>query len=473
MRVNKLFNYKFKNNHIVTKITDNSIDCIFNSVFIVNGKNIEFLNDAITRGAKTIVSEFSLNLDFGLNNYIVDDVKIYQAKLLCKFYKKVIDQYTIIGITGTNGKTSTCNYVYNYLRLLQEDVLLISSNGIFLDGLKFETLNTTPSIYKIYEFMNKNLNKNMFTKKKHKKHYLILECSSQGIRNLRIKHIPLDIVLFTNITSDHLDYHLNISDYLFSKCLILNNLKPNGVVILNNNNEHSQLIKEISNNNYYIIGTGEKISYKIISSGLTNTIFELQDCSNFKLIETKLVGKFQIDNLLSAYAILKTLKLNLNGFREFCYDIEPVAGRFNYYQINKKHIVIDYAHTFSATSTIIDFVKEHFKNKLWIVVGCGGCRDRTKRSLIGEYTSMSSNYTIFTEDNNRSESFESIINDITSNISSENYIIIKNRYDAIKYALECSEEDDLILILGKGTEKTKIDNKYLTDYEMVCEILND
>lgn len=469
MRVNKLLNTKFKNNHVISKITNNSKECSKDCIFIVNDKNIKYLDEALSLGAATIISEKEVKLNYEINMLIVDNIKLYQAKILKCFYNKQLQKYKIIGVTGTNGKTSTSTYIYKYLRYINEDVLLISSNGIFLDDLIFETNNTTPSIFKIYEFLDKNLKKNKFKKIKNNTHYLILECSSQGIRDLRLKYITFDIILFTNITSDHLDFHKNYSDYFYSKCLLINQLKNQGIVITNTLNCDGQLIKEISNNKVYTFGKNSDYNYNIISSTLSNTLFEI----NNDLYKTSIVGDHQIENLTASFVALSKLKIDMSFYKNFLYQLDPLPGRFNVYKIKNKNIIIDYGHTYNAFIKTIDFVKKNVNSKIWVVCGCGGNRDKTKRPLIGQYVTNTADFVIFTEDNNRDELFEDIIYDITNEIINKNFKIIQNRYNAVYYALKNSADDDYIVIIGKGIEKTLVGNNYLTDVEIVKEALND
>lgn len=473
MKINRLLNTNFKNNHVVTKITDNSNDCILNSIFIVNDKNIKYLDFAIKNGAKTFISENKLDLNCSFNNYIVKNVTKFQAQLLKKFYLKKLNKYKVIGITGTNGKTTTSTLIYQYLRNLNYDALLISSNGIYLDDLRFETNNTTPSIFKIYEFLDKNLKKNKFKKIKNSIHYLIIECSSQGIRNLRVKYIPFDIVLFTNITTDHMDFHKNYSDYFYSKCLLLNNVKSSGLVLTNSDQTNYRLISDISNNEIKTYGQNGDISYQTIKTNLKETIFKIVDNDKNIILRSNLLGDYQIENIVAAYSVLNNLNVNLNEFSNFIENVKPIPGRTNLYEIKNKNIIIDYAHTFPATKRIIDFIKKNITSNLWIVFGCGGERDKTKRSLIGEYICSNALFAVITEDNNRGEDFYSIVNDIVKNIETTNYKIVPSRFSAIQYALENSHDNDYILLLGKGIEKTTIFNEQYNDLEMIEAILND
>lgn len=469
MNVNKLLNTKFKNNHIISKITNNSKECMKDCIFIVNDKNINYLSEALNLGASTVIAEKEIKVDTKINFLVVDNIKLYQAELLKKYYHKQLSKYKIIGVTGTNGKTSTSTYIYKYLRYINEDALLISSLGFYLDDLVFDTNNTTPSIFKIYEFLDKNLKKNKFKKTKNNIHYLILECSSQGIRDLRIKYIPFDVIVFTNITSDHLDFHKNYSDYFYSKCLLLNQLKENGIVISNTINCDSNLIKEISNNRVYTFGKNSDYNFNIISSTMTNTLFEI----NNNLFKTSISGEYQIENLTASFVALSKLNIDMSYFRTFLYQLEPLPGRFNLYKIKNKNIIIDYGHTYNAFIKTIEFIKKNINSKLWVVCGCGGNRDKTKRPLIGQYVTANSNFVVFTEDNNRNEQFEDIVNDIIANVEQDNFMIIKDRYEAISYALNNSTKDDYIAIIGKGLEKTLVGYNYLTDLEIVKVLLND
>ena len=163
----------------------------------------------------------------------------------------------------------------------------------------------------------------------------------------------------------------------------------------------------------------------------------------------------------------------MSYFRTFLYQLEPLPGRFNLYKIKNKNIIIDYGHTYNAFIKTIEFIKKNINSKLWVVCGCGGNRDKTKRPLIGQYVTANSNFVVFTEDNNRNEQFEDIVNDIIANVEQDNFMIIKDRYEAISYALNNSTKDDYIAIIGKGLEKTLVGYNYLTDLEIVKVLLND
>ena len=192
-----------------------------------------------------------------------------------------------------------------------------------------------------------------------------------------------------------------------------------------------------------------------------------------ELYQTKVIGDYQVENITGVYAIIKTMNISLSKFKEFVLNLTNINGRFNYYNIKNKHIIIDYAHTYNACVSTIEFIKKNISRNINLVVGCGGNRDRSKRTLIGEYVVKNTKQVVFTEDNNRNESFKDIINDITKKIIGERYLVIENRYDAIQFILESSRENDYIIIMGKGHERTSVNGNLLTDYEMVEKILND
>lgn len=470
MRVSKLFkDQKILNNHVVSKICEYSYECILNSVLFIKSQNIEYINEAIKLGCKTIVSEKVISVSEDVNLIIVKNVSKSLSKALYEFNKKIIEKFKVIMVTGTNGKTSTTTYLYNYLRLLEKKVLLVGSNGIMMDGLVFPTNNTTPSISMIYNYVSKFYQNNKILNKLSNELYLIIECSSQGIRGGRVRGIKADVILFTNITKDHLDFHKNESDYVFSKALLFHNLKKNSLVFINKENCYYDLLESICPNDVISYGVQSDISYNIIGCNLSGSIFMLDD----ELYQTKVIGDYQIENITAAYAILKSLKINLNRFKEYILNLTNVDGRFNYYNINNRHIIIDHGHTYNACVRTIEFIKKNVSRNINLVIGCGGNRDRSKRSLIGEYVVKNTKHVVFTEDNNRDESFKDIIKDITSKIIGERYLVIENRYEAIKFIIETSRENDYILIMGKGIEKTNVLGTMYTDYEMVDKIIHD
>lgn len=473
MRVNKLLNTNFKNNHLVSLITDNSKECINNAVFVMHKINYKYLDEAIKKGAKTIISSDHLEVKEDVNLLIVKDTYKVIADALYKMNEKILKKYKFIGITGTNGKTTSSTLLYRYLRTLNYNVLLFGSNGIYMDDLCFETQNTTPSISKIYSFIISNYKKNLFSKFSYKNNYVIIECSSQGIRNNRVKNISFDVVGFTNITHDHLDYHKSVSDYVYSKALIFQYLKKSSKVLINSDDEHNDLLSSICPVEPISYGIKGNYSYIIKESSLQNNFYLILNNDQELELTTSLIGDFQIKNILLVYAILKELNINTEKFRHFIKETDNIPGRINYFEKDNKHFIVDYAHTSPAIKTVVEFVKKQNFRKIYIVIGFGGDREKEKRYEMGKYLTENTNLVVFTEDNNRTESFESIMNDVQKDIINTNYLVIPNRYEAIKHVIKLMEPNTILLLIGKGIEKTKVNKEFLTDEMMINKVIYD
>ena len=473
MRANKLLNVKFKNNHVVSLITDNSKECINNAVFVMHKINYKYLDEAIKKGAKTIIFNDHLEVKEDVNLLIVKDTYKVIADALYKMNEKILKKYKFIGITGTNGKTTTSTLLYRYLRTLNYNVLLFGSNGIYMDDLCFETQNTTPSISKIYSFIISNYKKNLFSKFSYKNNYVIIECSSQGIRNNRVKNISFDVVGFTNITHDHLDYHKSVSDYVYSKALIFQYLKKSSKVLIKSDDEHNGLLSSICPVEPISYGIKGNYSYIIKESSLQNNSYLILNKDQELELTTSLRGDFQIKNILLVYAILKELNINTEKFRNFIKETDNIPGRINYFEKDNKHFIVDYAHTSPAIKTVVEFVKKQNFRKIYIVIGFGGDREKEKRYEMGKYLTENTNLVVFTEDNNRTESFESIMKDVQKDIINTNYLVIPNRYEAIKHVIKLMEPNTILLLIGKGIEKTKVNKEFLTDEMMINKVIYD
>ncbi len=476
MKIKKLLNLNVINNHEVKKITDNSSECIENAIYIMHKNNEIYLKEALDKGAKTIVVNEKISIpskNTKINIIVVKNTYKELGKLLKKLYNRILKKYCFIGVTGTNGKTSTTTILYKYLRSLKNNVILIGSNGIYMNDLRFETKNTTPSLSTIYSFIVNNEKTRKYKKNNNFNKYVIIECSSQGIRNNRLYGLEFDIVGFTNITSDHLDYHNNISDYVFSKALLFHLIKPNGKILVNTSNCFYSLLESICPKDVIPYGIKGKYQYIIKETNLNKTNFYIRHKNKFNYIQSQLIGQFQVENILLSYSILSELNINNSKFNEFIKQLNNIPGRFEHYMIDNKEVIIDYAHTFAATQTTLDFILKNTSKELVVVVGSGGDRDRSKRSLIGKYVTDHVAKVIFTEDNNRTEEFSSIIKDITENVKKDNYEIIQNRFTAIEKAFNELLPNETLVVLGKGIEKTKINNEYFTDYEIIKKVAND
>lgn len=335
-----------------------------------------------------------------------------------------------------------------------------------------ESTNTTPDIVKIYRYIYKNYYD-----------YVIMEVSSQGIAEGRVLGIHFNVVTLTNITQDHLDYHNTMDNYAFTKARIAFNLTEEDFLIVNNDANYASLFENASLAKLKTYNSGLKsnkctITGKIIDKSFENmkiAIWKNKEC--FEIV-TKLIGNFNLDNILAAYLILDSLGVNKETIIKCIEDFKPVAGRMNYFDlnVNNKHlnVIVDYAHTPDGIRQVIQYFKEFTTNKIIVVVGCGGNRDKDKRHKIGNIATELADEVYFTEDNSRNEDVNEIISQIISTTNQKNYKIITNRQLAIERAISNSNENGTILILGKGAERYIVSENIInfSDIEYVKSLNN-
>ena len=469
MKISKIYKYHtIKNNHLITKITNNSKEVIDGSIFVaINGyseNGEKYIDEAIKKGALTIIVRKDFNLEkynkLDINFIKVSNPKKELAILFKKIYGDFLTNFKIIGITGTSGKTTCCTLLYKYLRTLNLNTICFTSNGNFINDNYLVTVNTTPNISIIY---NTIINSNI------KKGYIIIEISSQAISELRVLGIPFDIIGITNITSDHLDYHKNVTDYFYTKSRLIYQLKEEGNLILNHDSKYFNKLESFTINPVYSFGSNINSDFllELVESKDYKTLFLITCKDQIVPLETSLIGKFNIENITLVFGILNILNLNLDNFSNFIKNISPVDGRMNIYKIHKRTIIIDYAHTSNAVESALKTIKELYKQNIKLIIGCGGNRDHLKRPIIGKLSCKYADFVYFTEDNSRNESLSKILKEITCDLTTHNYMIIESRMNAIKKAVMDSKENDVIVLMGKGCENTLVENTNYTDLEMI------
>ncbi|MBQ8293170.1 MAG: UDP-N-acetylmuramoyl-L-alanyl-D-glutamate--2,6-diaminopimelate ligase [Bacilli bacterium] len=466
MRIKDLYpNNYIKNNHRITGISDNSQEIKENMIFVgikgytLNGN--DFIEEAINNGAKTIITDsFYETNNQKINVIQVNNSKKELANILKKMYFNKFKNLKFIGITGTSGKTTCVSLLYQFLLSNNYNVICFSSNGNYINKTYYPTNNTTSKITTIYQMI---LDSNI------KKGYVILEISSQAISEFRLHGLEFDIVSFTNIDQDHLDYHKNITDYVYTKARLLNQIKNNGLVVFNNDNKYYKLINDLSNNKLYTFGKTKEadFNYEIIESDLTKTLFFINHNLDFYSCKTSLIGEFNIQNITNIFTIITLLNLNIDKYLDFIQNINYIEGRMNIYYFKDRTIIIDYAHTINAVEEALKTIKQNSNNKIKLIIGCGGMRDRSKRPKIGKLACFYADFVYFTEDNSRGENLKRILKEITCDLLSDNYMIIESRFKAIKKAIIDSSPGDIIILMGKGKEKTIWNEIEYSDLEMV------
>ncbi len=362
-----------------------------------------------------------------------------------------------IAVTGTNGKSSVADFYYQILNLNKNKAASIGTIGIQQNNKKNSVENTTLDPIKLREVINNIIS--------NKVNNIILEASSHGLKQNRLDGLLFDIGIFTNLSHDHLDYHKNFKDYLNSKLYLFNNLiKKKGTIITDptipqfkkfkslvkkknlrllsilNSNADLELVSHKYENNHQILTIREKNKKKIIKLNLD------------------LIGKIQIKNVLMAILAATKSGLNINSIAKSIIKLKPAEGRLEKIGKlkNNSKVILDYAHTPEALETILKNIKEQFpKAKIRLLFGCGGDRDRSKRSKMGKIASKFADLIYLTDDNPRSENPKKIRNDIKKGIKTKSIKEIPNRKKAIRYCINDLSCGEIAIIAGKGHEKTQ------------------
>lgn len=425
--------------------------------FLVNSQNKDYVKEAIENGAVKIISELGFNYD--VETIVVNDVK----KFIYDFYYDEIKDLELIGITGTNGKTTTCYLIYQMLDMLGVKSCYIGTIGCYMDGRIIALNNTTPSIDVLYNIL--------LDAKENNCKVAVLEVSSHALKQDRVYGLLFDAIGITNVTQDHMDYHKTLKDYVNSKKKIINMTRNKKICLLNKKSKHYK--KFISKENVNII-LGKNIKINLIINGLNKTILLVRD-NKKRGFMIPLIGGFNAYNFLFAYYIIKGLGYDVDNLKKDFMMLKEPNGRMQKITYKNNVIFIDYAHTPDAVLKVLKTVKK-IKNKgIITVIGCGGNRDKSKRPIMGKIACKYSSHVIFTNDNPRFEDEKEIMKDILKGAKGKHEVIY-DRYEAIKKAIELLNDNMILMILGKGHEDYQIigDTKYyFSDIEITNSIIDN
>ena len=420
----------------------------------------KYIDAAIKNGASKIICEHG---KYNIPYTIVDNSRLYLENYLKENYNKYLEEMTIIGITGTNGKTTTAYLIYDMLNKLGIKCGYIGTVGYYLNGKVSDLPNTNPDICEMYDMLI-NAYDNDYK-------VVVIEASSQGLDFGRLNNIPFSYACFTNLTQDHLDYHKTMENYAKAKQLLFKKLKKNGKSILNYDDAYNKYF--ITDNTiYYGFNGGD---YHVIDYKMTNkSVFTyIHDNKEYK-VTSPLIGKHNIYNLLLAIVVLEQMNIDIKDIIKVSETISCPPGRMDIIKYKTNNIIIDYAHTPDAISKIIETVKEVAKGKIYVVFGCTGSRDRVKRPIMTEIVLKNTTLGIITIDDLHDEEAEDIVSDMLKDNKRDNYIVCLDRKEAIKKGIDLLKENDFLLILGKGHEEAIIvkDKKIpFNDHKVVEEIL--
>ena len=411
-----------------------------------NNDGNDFIEDAFKNGACLAITD-SYQVESQKNVIKVDDVRNAAGIACSNFYNFPQNKVRLIGITGTNGKTSTSTILKSILDAENEKTLQIGTSGI-KPSLDINPGLTTPDIFDLYEILNHAVNEDYIN--------VILEVSSHALSQRRIENIFFDITAFTNLTLDHLDYHKTMDEYFSEKLKLFNLNKENGSSVLMIDDEYGRKIAE-SNPHAKCISLETKDAdyscaiYSINNLGIKGTLAWNSKTLDF---ESKLIGSFNLENLILASSIAIELNISRQYISEGIKNCTKIDGRLHLVE-NKSNqmIFLDYGHSPDAYLKVLKTLKDNFNHPLKVLFGAGGGRDKSKRPKMAEVVEKYSVECYLAPDNPRFEDIESINDDVINGFSNENYHSFNDRKEALEFALKNLKSDEILIIFGKGTEE--------------------
>jgi UDP-N-acetylmuramoyl-L-alanyl-D-glutamate--2,6-diaminopimelate ligase len=450
--------------------------CVY---FAIEGFKVDghkFIEEVISKGADAVVLNKDglvpdqLFVHSGCVKILVDDPRKSLAEFSKKFYNDPSSRIKLFAITGTKGKTTTAFYLKNILETAGQKTGLIGTIANYIGNIEVSSSLTTPQSHEINSLLNDMLAAGCNS--------CVMEVSSHALRLDRVTGLKFTSAVFTNITSDHMDYHKTFEHYFESKKILFDSLDSDSVAITNYDDENGKLIVKDSNAKKVSYGESDKCDFKIsnIKFDLEGTNYQLLHKSKTYNVNTKLVGHFNAHNSAAAFACAVSSGISAETVIKGIANTPQVPGRFEVISAKDKKVIIDYSHTADSLKQVLNAIHHivGLTRPIYTVFGCGGDRDRTKRPVMGEIASSKSNRVYVTSDNPRTEDPYQIIDEILKGIKQNNYRIIEDREEAIRAAIYESEDNAVILIAGKGHESYQEINgvkKHFSDIETAKKYL--
>lgn len=484
MKLKKILNnieYELIKGSLDTNITDLCYDsrkvtkdCAFICLEGTQVDGHDFIDTAIKKGASTIFIEKDIEVSQPVTVIKLSNTRKDLSLLSINYFDNPASKLTMIGITGTKGKTTTSWMIKNILEEEGKKVGVIGTMGVFIGNNHYETINTTPESYEIQKYLSEMVNQNI--------EYAVMEVSSQALKVGRVEGMTFDYGIFTNLTKDHIGEgeHENMEDYIYSKSLLFQKSKHG---ILNIDDKHYQDMTKNNTCDIHTFGKNKEADLIINNIKLLRKehFIGLELHTKGLIEDTFLVntpGEFSAYNAISAILTTKLIGCKLESIKKALSKV-AVKGRVEIIPVSSKYsVIIDYAHNGISMTNILNTMREYHPKRIVSLFGCGGNRSKTRRYDMGEISGRLSDFTIITEDNSRYEDINDIMNDIEIGLKKANgkYIKIEDRKEAIKYAIENAKEGDIILLLGKGHETYREKNgvrEHFDEREVIKEIINN
>lgn len=431
-------------------LVQDSRDIAQDSVFIaIRGTEVDghiFLDDAIDQGAAVVICEESFYTDKDVCVIEVESTRAIFGKLAQAFAGNPAEKLKIIGITGTNGKTTVATLVYKVLCHNGRKCSLLGTVANYIQDEIFDSKLTTADPLELAENMQKMIDAGS--------EYLVMEVSSHALHQGRVKGFDYKVAAFTNLSHDHLDYHTSLEEYAKAKKILFDDLNGEAVAVINTDDEYGTYMVENSTASVYDFGFVSDTLYQchMVSNDPDGLMISVEDAS----ITSPLVGQFNAYNLASAYLICKALDLTEEEITSALSVVQGASGRMESVKVKgAPYVVVDYAHSPDALKNVLATLKELKADhqKLWVVFGCGGNRDVAKRPAMAKIAEEIADRSVVTSDNPRFENPDVIIADIVNGFNQLDYVTsITDRKEAIEHTIQHASASDIILIAGKGHE---------------------
>lgn len=448
-----------------------------NDVFVaIKGTVVDghkFISKAANQGALAVICEtLPDEIINGITYVQVANSQSALAIMAANFYGNPSKDLKLVGITGTNGKTTVSSLLYEVFKKAGAEAGLISTVKIMVGNSEYKTSHTTPDSLTINKYLKEMVDAGV--------EFCFMEVSSHGIHQKRTEALHFEGGVFTNLSHDHLDYHKDFAEYRDVKKLFFDNLPKKSFALTNADDKNGTVMLQNTKAQQHSYAIKSMADYKaqILESQFTGQLLRI----NNQDVWVKLIGQFNAYNLLAIYGTARLLGLDELEVLQILSTLESVDGRFQYLISDEKiTAIVDYAHTPDALKNVLNTINNirTGNETLFTVVGCGGDRDAKKRPVMGEIAAKLSTKVIFTSDNPRTENPEKIIEDIEAGVPAEHYkktLSITNRKEAIKAACQMAEPNDIILIAGKGHETyQEVNGKRLDfdDFKIVKETLTN
>jgi UDP-N-acetylmuramoyl-L-alanyl-D-glutamate--2,6-diaminopimelate ligase len=474
MKLKKLLEYLHPltpimgDNPEITSIENDSRKVQKGSLFIcIKGYTVDghdFVEAAVNNGAAAILAERMLSVKVPV--IVVRDTTRTMAVIADAFFGQPTKKLHLIGITGTNGKTTTSHLIEKIFSEASKKTGLIGTIYTKLADQTIEMKNTTPDSLTLQKIFHQMV--------QHEVNLAVMEVSSHALDMGRVHGCDFDVAVFTNLSQDHLDYHHTMEEYkrvkglLFSQLGNTFNLNSPKFAILNADDQASDMYKKSTAAHVVTYGIDNEADIKAENIQMTasGTTFDLIINGVTNPVQLQLIGRFSVYNVLASISAATVLGIPIQTIIHTLEDVKGVAGRFELVNSGQNYtVIVDYAHTPDSLENVLKTIRHFAKKRIFVVIGCGGDRDRTKRPLMAHIACLYGTDAIFTSDNPRSEEPLAILKDMEAGVQGGKYIIEPDRKKAIRTAVRQASVGDVILIAGKGHETYQIIGHQIHDFD--------